>query len=93
MRDGSFIVRGLGNEESMCSSSHGAGRVLSRSQAMKTLDIDQFHKDMVGVVTNHNDKTLDESPRAYKNIFEVMALQKDLVEVIDRSIPILNIKG
>ena len=35
----------------------------------------------------------DEAPKAYKNIFEVMALQKDLVEVVDRSIPILNIKG
>ena len=48
---------------------------------------------MQGVVTNHTDETLDESPKAYKNIFEVMELQKDLVEIIDRSIPILNIKG
>jgi len=93
MKDGSFIIKGKGNKESMCSSSHGAGRVLSRKKAKETLNIEEFHKDMEGVVTNHTDDTLDESPKAYKNIFEVMELQKDLVEIIDRSIPILNIKG
>jgi len=93
MKDGSFIVKGKGNKDSMCSSSHGAGRVLSRKKAKDTLDVKEFHKDMIGVVTNHTDDTLDESPKAYKNIFEVMELQKDLVEIIDRSVPILNIKG
>ena len=93
MKDGSFIVKGKGNILSLNSSSHGAGRVLSRKQAKDTLDISEFHNTMLGVVTNHTDETLDESPKAYKNIFEVMELQKDLVEVIDRSIPILNIKG
>lgn len=93
MRDGSFIVRGLGNEDSMCSSSHGAGRVLSRSQAKKTLDVKEFQIEMDKMVTNHTEAMLDESPKAYKNIFEVMSLQKDLVEVVDRAIPILNIKG
>lgn len=47
----------------------------------------------IGVKYKQADETLDESPKAYKNIFEVMELQKDLVEIIDRSIPILNIKG
>ncbi len=93
MRDGSFIVKGLGNPESLNSSSHGAGRVLSRSQAKKKLDLNQFHDDLVGVVTNHSDETIDESPRAYKDIFEVMRLQRDLVDVVDRELPILNIKG
>ncbi len=93
MRDGAFIVRGKGNYDSMCSSSHGAGRVLSRAQARKTLDVDDFIEEMGKIVTNHTEKMLDESPEAYKNIFEVMELQKDLVEVIERSIPILNIKG
>ena len=93
MRDGSFIVKGKGNHDSICSSSHGAGRVLSRSKANKVLLLDDFHSDMKGILTNHNDKTIDESPRAYKNIFEVMELQKDLVEVMDRAIPLLNIKG
>ena len=93
MRDGAFIVRGLGNEDSMQSSSHGAGRVLSRAQARKTLDVKEFRAEMAKITTNHTDKMLDEAPDAYKNIFEVMELQKDLVEVVDRSIPILNIKG
>lgn len=93
MKDGSFIVKGKGSELSLNSSSHGAGRVLSRKQAKDTLDVNEFHNTMQGVVTNHTDETLDESPKAYKNIFEVMELQKDLVEIIDRSIPILNIKG
>ena len=93
MKDGSFIVKGLGNKDSMCSSSHGAGRVLSRKKAKEQLDLKEYQDDMIGIVTNHSDDTLDESPKAYKNIFEVMELQKDLVETIDRSIPILNIKG
>ena len=93
MKDGSFIVRGLGNKDSMCSSSHGAGRVLSRSQAKKTLNVDEFKKETDKIVNNHSIDTIDESPKAYKDIFEVMKLQEDLVEVIDRCIPILNIKG
>ena len=93
MRDGSFIVKGKGNEASLCSSSHGAGRVLSRNQAFMALNVDQFHNDMQGICTNHTDKMLDESPRAYKDIFEVMALQKELVDVIDHVRPFLNIKG
>jgi len=93
MKDGSFIVKGKGNNESMCSSSHGAGRLLSRMKAKETLDLQEFHNTMKDIITNHTDNTLDESPKAYKDIFEVMELQKDLVEIIDRSIPILNIKG
>ncbi len=93
MRDGTFIVRGKGNPESMSSSSHGAGRVLSRAQAKKRLDVTVFMDEMNKIVTNHTEEMLDESPEAYKNIFEVMELQKDLVEVIERAIPILNIKG
>jgi len=93
MKDGSFIVSGKGNADSMSSSSHGAGRVLSRSQAKKKLDVETFNEDMKDIITNHTDETLDESPRAYKDIFEVMRLQSDLVEVIDRVVPILNIKG
>lgn len=93
MKDGSFIVKGKGNKLSMCSSSHGAGRVLSRTKAKEILSLNDFHETMKGIVTNHTDDTLDESPKAYKDIFKVMELQKDLVEIIDRSIPILNIKG
>ena len=93
MKNGSFIVIGKGCEESLYSSSHGAGRVLSRMQAKKTLSLDEFHNDMANIITNHSDDTIDESPKAYKNIFEVMELQKDLVDVVEHIRPILNIMG
>jgi len=93
MKDGSFIVKGKGCEASLCSSSHGAGRVLSRVEAKNQLNLNEFNDTMKGIVTNHTKKTLDESPKAYKDIFEVMELQKDLVEVIDHIKPLFNIKG
>jgi len=93
MRDGSFIVRGLGNPDSMCSSSHGAGRVMSRTKARQVLSLDNYKEEMKNIVNNHTDENIDEAPDAYKNIFDVMEAQKDLVEIVDRIIPILNIKG
>ncbi len=93
MRDGSFIVRGLGNPDSLCSSSHGAGRVLGRRKAKETLDIEEFKMEMEGIVANVDTGTLDESPMAYKDIFEVMRLQEGLVETITHVKPILNVKG
>jgi tRNA-splicing ligase RtcB len=93
MRDGSFIVRGKGNFESICSSSHGAGRVLGRKQAKRELNLEQFTESMQGVVARVGEKTLDEAPMAYKNIFEVMRLQDDLVDVVAHIKPILNVKG
>lgn len=93
MRDGSFIVRGCGNTESLCSSSHGAGRIVSRFKAKKVLSMEDFTQDMQGIVTNHSEQTIDEAPRAYKDIFAVMQLQEDMVEVLEHIRPILNIKG
>lgn len=95
MRDGSFIVRGKGNPDSLFSSSHGAGRVLSRSKAKETLNMDDFKATMTeaGVQAKVVPGTLDESPFAYKNIFDVMDMQKDLVDVLHHVKPIINIKG
>ncbi len=93
MVDGSFIVTGLGNANSMSSSSHGAGRILSRKKAKDSLSTTDFRESTKHLVANHSDSNVDESPKAYKDIFEVMENQKDLVEVIDRVIPIINIKG
>jgi tRNA-splicing ligase RtcB (3'-phosphate/5'-hydroxy nucleic acid ligase) len=93
MRDGSFIVKGKGNPDSMCSSSHGAGRVLGRKKAKEELDLEDFKTTMGGVKAKVEASTLDESPMAYKDIFEVMDLQKDLVEVVCHVKPIINIKG
>lgn len=93
MVDGSFVVQGKGNADSLYSSSHGAGRVLSRRQAKETLSVEEFNESTKHLVANHSDKNVDEAPKAYKSIFEVMENQKDLVEVLDRVIPVLNIKG
>lgn len=92
MRDGSFIVKGKGNFDSLESSSHGAGRVMSRNQAKKVLKIDDFIESMSGITGTVDINTIDESPFAYKNIFEVMELQKDLVDVIAHIKPLINIK-
>jgi tRNA-splicing ligase RtcB len=93
MRDGSFIVRGKGNPEALWSSSHGAGRVLGRKEAKRTLNMASFTETMAGVVALVTDETLDESPFAYKDIYSVMAQQGDMVEVMAHVRPILNIKG
>lgn len=93
MRDGSFIVRGKGNPEALWSSSHGAGRVLGRKEAKRTLNMESFTKEMAGVVALVTDETLDESPFAYKNIFDVMRQQESLVDVVAHVRPLINIKG
>lgn len=93
MRDGSFIVKGKGNPESLYSSSHGAGRVLGRKQAKRELSLEVFEGQMEGVRAKVEESTLDESPLAYKNIHEVMALQSDLVEIVAHVTPLINIKG
>jgi tRNA-splicing ligase RtcB (3'-phosphate/5'-hydroxy nucleic acid ligase) len=93
MRDGSFVVRGKGNPEALFSSSHGAGRVMGRKEAQKKLDIDRFRDTMNGVTAKVDADTLDESPEAYKDIFEVMRMQDELVDVIEHVKPIINVKG
>ena len=93
MRDGSFIVKGKGNPESLYSSSHGAGRVLGRKQAKRELNTDDFKATMQGITARVEDSTLDESPMAYKDIFEVMRLQADLVDTIHHVTPLINVKG
>ncbi len=93
MKDGSFIVEGKGNPESLYSSSHGAGRVMSRKTAQESVQLNDFREAMTGIVAKVEHSTCDESPFAYKNIFAVMELQKDLVEVKHHLKPIINIKG
>jgi len=93
MRDGSFIVKGKGNPDALYSSSHGAGRVLGRKAAKRELNMDDFKEQMTEVKALVTKDTLDESPSAYKDIFEVMRLQEDLVEVLHHIKPLINIKG
>jgi len=93
MRDGSFVVRGKGNPDSLWSSSHGAGRVMGRKQAKRELSANDFQEKMKGITAKVEEGTLDESPMAYKDIFDVMRLQGDLVEVVHHVRPVVNVKG
>ena len=93
MRDGSFLVTGKGNRSSLCSSSHGAGRVLGRKQAKKELTLEEFRDNMEGIVAQVGEDTLDESPGAYKDVFQVLEDQRDLIQVDNHIRPILNVKG
>lgn len=93
MKEGSYIVRGKGNPESLWSSSHGAGRIMSRKVAKAKISPEDFTKEMEGIQAKVDKSTLDESPGAYKNIHEVMALQKDLVDIVAYVRPLINIKG
>lgn len=93
MGTGSFIVKGLGNKESFCSCSHGAGRVMSRGQARKEISLEQHVKAMNGIEARLDKDVIDESPAAYKDIGAVMDAQSDLVEVLFRLRQVVNVKG
>ena len=93
MRDGSFIVEGKGNPDSLYSSSHGAGRTMSRSSAKNAISMSEFKKTMGGITAKIDHATLDEFPGAYKDIEEVIKLQADLITVKHRLKPLINIKG
>jgi len=89
----SFIVRGLGNAESFDSCSHGAGRVMSRTQAKKLVTLDEHIADTEGVECRKDESVLDETPKAYKPIEAVMAAQADLVEIVHTLKQVVCVKG
>jgi len=93
MLHGSFLVKGLGNKEFLYSSSHGAGRKMSRKKAKESLSMEEFKESMSGITSSIRQEILDEAPMAYKNIFEVMAAQKDSVEIVKHILPLINWKG
>ncbi len=89
----SYIVRGLGNTESFCSCSHGAGRQLSRGKAKELYTAEDVEKQTAGIVCRKDSGVVDEIPAAYKNIDVVMEDQKDLVEVLAVLHQVLCVKG
>ena len=92
----SYITEGLGNPESFMSCSHGAGRRLSRSEAVNTLSMESeiAMLERQGIVHSIRTKTdLEEAAGAYKNIDEVMEAQSDLVKIRTKLMPIAVIKG
>ena len=89
----SYIVRGLGNDESFHSCSHGAGRVMSRSKAKKMFTVEDHEKATAGVECRKDAGVVDETPGAYKNIDDVMNAQKDLVEIVHTLRQVVCVKG
>ena len=89
----SFIVRGLGNEESFCSCSHGAGRVMSRTAAKRTFTLADHIQATEGVECRKDEEVIDETPGAYKSIDAVMHAQRDLVEIVYTLKQVLCVKG
>ena len=94
MRDGSLLCIGKGNPDWNYSGPHGAGRILSRSQAKDMINIEDFTDTMSGIYTSSIGRsTLDESPFAYKPIDEIKENIKDTVEIIDTISPTYNFKA
>ena len=89
----SYIVRGLGNDESFHSCSHGAGRTMSRAAAKRAFTLDDHAKATAGVECRKDIDVIDETPMAYKPIDDVMAAQKDLVAVVHTLKQVVCVKG
>jgi tRNA-splicing ligase RtcB (3'-phosphate/5'-hydroxy nucleic acid ligase) len=91
----SYVVRGLGSDDSYRSSSHGAGRRMSRTRARKTLSVETLEQQMAGRSWQASDALalLDEHPDAYKPIDQVMRDQADLVEIEHELQALANYKG
>ena len=89
----SYIVRGLGNPESLHSASHGAGRKMSRNEAKRQFSVTDLAEQTAGVECRKDGGVLDEIPGAYKPIEQVMEYQRDLVEVVAELKQVLCVKG
>ncbi len=94
MRDGSLLCTGKGNPDWNCSAPHGAGRVLSRTQAYSQIKMEDFETSMAGIYSESvNDFTRDESPMVYKPAHEIMANIGDTVTIDTIIRPIFNFKA
>jgi tRNA-splicing ligase RtcB (3'-phosphate/5'-hydroxy nucleic acid ligase) len=89
----SFIVRGKGNPQSLCSCAHGAGRLMSRTEAKRRFTAEDVKRQTEGVECRKDASVVDEIPGAYKPIDEVMAHQSDLVDVVHTLRQVVCVKG
>jgi len=91
----SFHVVGRGESDSLCSSSHGAGREFSRGEASKKINVRRLEREMQGVWFDHRHAALlrDEAPSAYKDIHAVMRAQRELTKIGRQLRPLLSYKG
>lgn len=93
MGTGSYIVKGLGNEKSFNSASHGAGRRMSRSAAKRRFSTKDLEEQTQGVECRKDSGVVDEIPGAYKPIEQVIDQQKDLVQVVAKLKQVICVKG
>lgn len=94
MRDGSILAVGKGNADWNFSAPHGAGRLLSRTQAKEQLKLDDFKQSMSGIYTTSvSEFTLDESPMAYKSLDDIIDVIEETVDIIDVMKPVYNFKA
>ena len=94
MRDGSVLARGKGNPEWNYSAPHGAGRLMSRTKAKETLDLEAYRKTIEGIYTTSvNEATIDEAPMAYKSLKDIIDVVRESVDVIEILKPIYNFKA
>ncbi len=89
----SYIVRGLGNAESFCSCSHGAGRAMSRNEARRRFSVADQVRATAHVECRKDSEVIDEIPMAYKDIEAVMNAQRNLVEVVHTLRQVVCVKG
>lgn len=87
MGDYAYLVVGKGNADSLCSASHGAGRVMSRREGKKTFNYDEVMSELAKKDITVLSAGVDEVPGVYKNIDEVMAYQRDLVDPLGKFMP------
>ncbi len=94
MRDGCIIGIGKGNEDWNCSAPHGAGRIMSRSQAKNTISLEEFESSMLGIYTTSvGASTIDEAPIVYKPMEEIMRFIEPTVEIERIIKPLYNFKA
>jgi len=91
----SFHVEGRGLVAALCSSAHGAGRILSRTQARAEITEHELHRQMKGVWYDCRivERLRDEAPSAYKDVRAVLRAQRDMVKITRTLRPVLNYKG
>ena len=94
MRDGSLICVGKGNEDWNCSAPHGAGRIMSRREAARSLSLEQYRSEMSGVYTTCvSQETIDEAPMAYKDMEQIIRHIGPTAEILKRIRPAYNFKA
>ena len=94
MRDGSLLCVGKGNQDWNCSAPHGAGRLMSRSEAKASVGMDEVRKSMEGIYTTSVSRdTIDESPMAYKPMDEIVKNISDTAEIRTVIRPVYNFKA